>query len=200
LKIEKRSPSSPDYELAQEASKGDMQAFEQIYHKYHRQVYGVALRMTRSTAEAEDLTQDVFIHLHKKIGSFRGESTFSTWLHRFTVNKVLMQFRRNKVRRESTTEEDEMPTQVTLGTENPFRMAVIDRIALDEAIAELAPGYRMAFVLHDIEGYEHAEIARMLGCSVGTTKSQLHKARMKLRLLLKQRACPQEQLALTEDV
>jgi RNA polymerase sigma-70 factor (ECF subfamily) len=185
LNLDRPWSTLPDYELAQEASKGDMRAFEQIYHRHHRRVYGVALRMTRNAADAEDLAQDVFIHLHKKIGSFRGESTFATWLHRFTVNKVLMHFRKSSYRREQTTDEGETPLQITLGTENQDQMSVIDRIALDKAIAQLPPGYLMAFVLHDIEGYEHAEIARMLGCSVGTTKSQLHKARMKLRRLLK---------------
>lgn len=179
-----RGVSPPDYDLAQRAAKGDLLAFEQIYQGYYRRVYGLAFRMTRNVVEAEDLTQDVFIHLYKKIGSFRGESAFATWLHRFTVNRVLMHFRKSSVKREQTTETGETPLQVTQGTNNPHQMAVVDRIMLDQAITELAPGYRITFVLHDVEGYEHAEIARMLGCSVGTTKSQLHKARMKLRKLL----------------
>ena len=198
LKIGARQ-SATDYELAQKAAKGDIEAFELIYRNYYRRVYGLAFRMTRQVVEAEDLTQDVFVHLYKKIGSFRGESTFATWLHRFTVNRILMHFRKSSVKREQTTETGETPLRVTLGTENPHQMAVIDRILLDQAITELAPGYRITFVLHDVEGYEHAEIARMLGCSVGTTKSQLHKARMKLRKLLARQAQPQEQ-ALTRAV
>jgi RNA polymerase sigma-70 factor, ECF subfamily len=161
-----------------------MEAFEQIYQNYYRRVYGLTFRMTRNVVDAEDLTQEVFVHLHRKIGSFRGESAFATWLHRFTINRVLMHFRKSSVKREQTTETGEAPLQVTPGTSNPHQMAVIDRILLDKAITQLPPGYRITFVLHDVEGYEHSEIARMLGCSVGTTKSQLHKARMKLRKLL----------------
>ena len=179
-----RGATSADYELAQRAAKGEMLAFEQIYQSYYRRVYGLTFRMTRNTVEAEDLTQDVFIHLYKKIGSFRGESSFATWLHRFTVNRVLMHFRKSSVKRERTSEDGETPLQVVLGTDNPHQMAVVDRILLDQAIKDLPPGYRMTFILHDVEGYEHAEIAKMMGCSTGTTKSQLHKARMKLRKLL----------------
>jgi RNA polymerase sigma-70 factor (ECF subfamily) len=97
-----------------------------------------------------------------------------------------MHFRRRNVKLELTTEEGEMPEQVVQGTENPKAMPVIDRIELDRAIAKLPPGYHTVFVLHDVEGHEHEEIARMLNVAVGTSKSQLHKARMKLRALLKQ--------------
>lgn len=176
-----------DYELAQMSGKGDMEAFAQLYQRHNRRVYSVCLRMSGNVAEAEDLAQDVFVQLFRKIGSFRGESAFTTWLHRLTVNQVLMHFRKRAVRKEKTSESDELPEQVTIGTENPRRMPVLDRIGLDRAIVQLARGYRTVFVLHDVEGYEHGEIARMLGCSVGTSKSQLHKARMKLRGLLKQR-------------
>ncbi|HEY0097532.1 MAG TPA: RNA polymerase sigma factor, partial [Pyrinomonadaceae bacterium] len=137
-------------------------------------------------AEAEDLAQEAFIQLFRKIGSFRGESAFTTWLHRLTVNQVLMHFRKRGVRLEQTTDDGETPVQIVAGTQNPNSMPVVDRIALDRAIGQLPPGYRTVFVLHDVEGHEHEEIARMLGCSVGTSKSQLHKARMKLRTLLRQ--------------
>jgi len=149
--------------------------------------------MTGNVVEAEDLAQEVFIQLFRKIGSFRGESAFTTWLHRLTVNQVLMHFRKRGVRLEQTTEDGEAPIQIVKGTENPNAMPVVDRIALDKAIAQLPPGYRTVFTLHDIEGHEHEEIARMLGCSVGTSKSQLHKARMKLRGLLRQQNKPKEQ-------
>ncbi len=177
-----------DYELAQKSAVGDTTAFEQLYLRHHRRVYALCLRMMQNVAEAEDLTQDVFIQLHRKIGMFRGESAFTTWLHRMTVNQVLMYFRRKKnARGELTTVDGEEPVQIVAGTEDPGRMPVIDRIALDRAIANLPPGYRTVFVLHDVEGYEHEEIARTLGIAVGTSKSQLHKARMKLRSLLKRR-------------
>jgi RNA polymerase sigma-70 factor (ECF subfamily) len=142
--------------------------------------------MTQNVAEAEDLAQEAFIQLFRKIGSFRGESAFTTWLHRLTVNQVLMHFRKKGVRLEQTTDDGETPIQIVAGTQNPNQMPVVDRIALDRAIGQLPPGYRTVFVLHDVEGHEHEEIARMLGCSVGTSKSQLHKARMKLRTLLRQ--------------
>jgi len=177
-----------DYELAQASAAGDMVSFELLYERHHRRVYSLCLRMTANTAEAEDLAQEVFIQLFRKIGSFRGESAFTTWLHRLTVNQVLMHFRRKGVRLEQTTEDGESPVQVVRGTEDPARMRVVDRIALDKAVGQLPPGYRAVFVLHDVEGREHEEIARMLGCSVGTSKSQLHKARMKLRGLLRQQS------------
>ena len=173
-----------DFELTRAASGGDMAAFEELYSRHSRRVYSLCLRMTANTAEAEDLAQEVFIQLYRKVGSFRGESQFTTWLHRLTVNQVLMHFRRRGVRMEQTTEDGDVPQQAVKGTENHLHMPVVDRIALDKAVSQLPPGYRSVFVLHDVEGHEHEEVARLLGCSVGTSKSQLHKARMKLRMLL----------------
>ncbi|MEZ5428244.1 MAG: RNA polymerase sigma factor [Pyrinomonadaceae bacterium] len=179
-----------DFELTKRSAKGDMIAFEEIYQRHHRRVYSICLRMLKNTTEAEDLTQDVFIQLHRKIGSFRGDSAFTTWLHRLTVNQVLMHFRKRNVKFEKTTEEGDTPVQVVDGTNNPRKMPVVDKIALENAIEQLPNGYRNVFVLHDVEGYEHEEVARILGCSVGTSKSQLHKARLKLRKLLKRKAPP----------
>lgn len=177
--------TASDYALAQRAAAGDMQGFEELYRRHHRRVYSLCFRMTGNTQESEDLAQEAFIQLFRKIGSFRGDSAFTTWLHRLTVNQVLMHFRKRSVKLEKTTEEGETPVEIVKGTEDPNRMPVVDRIALDQAIAQLPPGYRTVFVLHDVEGHEHGEIARMLGVAVGTSKSQLHKARMKLRGLLK---------------
>ena len=179
-----------DIQLATAASKGDMAAFEEIYTRHHRRVYSICLRMLQNASEAEDLTQDVFIQLYRKIGSFRGDSAFTTWLHRMTVNQVLMHFRKRTVKFEKTTEEGETPDQVVTGTANPERMRIVDKIALDNAIAQLPDGYKNVFVLHDVEGFEHEEVARILGCSVGTSKSQLHKARLKLQKLLRKKANP----------
>ena len=182
--------NASDYELTQASANGDMGAFEEVYNRHHRRVYAICLRMLKNVTEAEDLTQDVFIQLYRKIGSFRGDSAFTTWLHRLTVNQVLMHFRKRNVKYEKTTEEGEAPLQIVGGTENPSKMPVVDKIALQNAIEQLPPGYKNVFILHDIEGYEHEEVARILGCSVGTSKSQLHKARLKLRKLLQKKANP----------
>jgi RNA polymerase sigma-70 factor (ECF subfamily) len=182
--------SAKDFELTQAAAAGNMVAFEEIYQRHHRRVYSICLRMLQNATEAEDLTQDVFIQLYRKIGSFRGDSAFTTWLHRLTVNQVLMHFRKRNVKFEKTTEEGETPVQIVGGTENPRKMPVVDKIAIENAIAQLPNGYRNVFVLHDVEGYEHEEVAKILGCSVGTSKSQLHKARLKLRKLLQKKAPP----------
>ena len=177
-------PNSSDLALCQLAAGGNLAAFEIIYQRYHRRTFSLTMRMTNNTSEAEDLTQEVFIQLFRKAGSFRGDSAFSTWLHRLTVNQVLMHFRRRSVKNEKVSDDGEMPEQTVHGTANPNKMPVVDRIALKNAIAELPNGYRNVFVLHDVEGYEHEEVARMMGISVGTSKSQLHKARLKLRGLL----------------
>ena len=182
--VETFDETAPDIQLCRLATGGNIPAFELLYERYHRRTYSLCLRMTSSQTEAEDLTQEVFIQLFRKIGSFRGDSAFSTWLHRLTVNQVLMHFRRRSVKNERTSEDGEMPEQSVPGTGNPNKMQVVDRIALKNAIAELPNGYRNVFVLHDVEGFEHEEVARMMGISVGTSKSQLHKARLKLRGLL----------------
>ncbi len=182
--------TAKDIELTKVAAHGDMAAFEEIYKRHHRRVYAVCLRMLQNPNEAEDLTQDVFIQLYRKIGSFRGDSAFTTWLHRMTVNQVLMHFRKRTVKYEKTTEEGETPVQMVPGTSNPERMRIVDKIAIDDAIEQLPAGYKNVFVLHDVEGFEHEEVARILGCSVGTSKSQLHKARLKLQKLLKKKANP----------
>ncbi|MGI8657139.1 MAG: RNA polymerase sigma factor [Pyrinomonadaceae bacterium] len=186
VEVEKTEPN--DYELAQKSAGGDMSAFEDLYRRHFRRVYSLALRMTGKPEEAEDLTQDTFTHLYKKIGSFRGESAFTTWLHRMTVNQVLMHFRKRKSRPEFTMDEDQTPIQIVQGTENQNRMPIVDKIILENAISKLPPGYRNVFVLHDVEGHEHGEVAKMLGISEGTSKSQLHKARLKLRGLIRQQA------------
>lgn len=182
--------TAKDFDLTRVAANGDMAAFEEVYKRHHRRVYSICLRMLQSPTEAEDLTQDVFIQLYRKIGSFRGDSAFTTWLHRMTVNQVLMHFRKRTVKYEKTTVEGDTPVQMVAGTANPERMRIVDKIALDNAIEQLPPGYKNVFILHDVEGFEHEEVARILGCSVGTSKSQLHKARLKLQKLLKKKANP----------
>jgi RNA polymerase sigma-70 factor (ECF subfamily) len=186
---EESAARDSDLTLARKAADGDARAFEELYRLYQRLVYGLCLRMTQNVAEAEDITQDVFILLHRKVGSFRGESLFTTWLHRLTVNQVLMRFRKSRSRREEALEDcDAQDFTVGFAHAGPNRLQLIDRMALDRALEKLPPGYRAAFILHDVEGYEHEEVAELLGCAVGTSKSQLHKARAKLRKILTQRS------------
>ena len=166
---------------------GQTQPFEEIFQLHHRRVYSICLRMTGNPTEAEDLTQDVFVQVFRKLGSFRGESALTTWLHRLTVNQVLMHFRKKHVRKEQLTEDGEMPVGLMVDRNRFNRSPVLERLALDEAIVQLPHGYRTVFVLHDVEGLEHSEIASLLGCSIGTSKSQLHRARMRMRFLLRRR-------------
>ncbi|HVG28939.1 MAG TPA: RNA polymerase sigma factor [Pyrinomonadaceae bacterium] len=182
---------SSDFALARRAARGDMAAFEEVYRRHHRRVYSLCLRMLCNAPEAEDLTQDVFVHLFRAIGGFRGESTLTTWLHRLTVNQVLMHFRRKKTRKKfHVSEGGEGLLDAINGDEVTGRTPALDQLALSEALAKLPPGYRTVLILHDVEGYEHEEIARLLGCAVGTSKSQLHKARLRVRKLLGARTPP----------
>lgn len=179
-----RSQTLSDLELARRAAAGDTAAFEQLYAQHHRRVYSLCLRMLGNASQAEDMTQEAFLQVYKKIGSFRGDSAFTTWLHRLTVNQVLMHFRKRGVKLEHTSEEGDFTNVVETPIQSTRRISMVDRLALEKAISELPPGYRTVFVLHDVEGYEHEEIANLLGVSIGTSKSQLHKARMRLRELL----------------
>jgi RNA polymerase sigma-70 factor (ECF subfamily) len=171
------------------AQQGDAPAFERIYEIHRRRVYSLCLRMVSNTTEAEDLTQEAFLQLFRKIGTFRGESAFSTWLHRLAVNVVLMRLRKKSLP-ESSLDEATDPDDEGDGPRRDFgapdlRLSgAVDRMNLQRAIEELPQGYRAVFVLHDVQGYEHNEIADIMGCSVGNSKSQLHKARMRLRELL----------------
>ena len=171
------------------AKQGDAEAFQALYDRHKRRVYSLCLRMTANTAEAEDLAQEAFLQLFRKIGTFRGESAFSTWLHRLSVNVVLMHLRKKSlpvVSLEETTQntEEDSPKK-DFGAEDLSLAGSIDRLQLQKAVESLPPGYRTIFVLHDVEGYEHNEIAGIVGCSIGNSKSQLHKARMKLRDILR---------------
>ncbi len=177
--------SAPVDEVLARAQAGDHQAFAQLYALHKRRIYSLCLRMVNNVAEAEDLTQEAFLQLHRKIATFRGDSAFSTWLHRLAVNVVLMHLRKKGLQLTSLDEAmeptpDEGPGR-SFGAPDLALAGSIDRLALERAIADLPAGYRLIFVLHDIEGYEHNEIASMLECSIGNSKSQLHKARLKLR-------------------
>lgn len=165
-----------------------------LYERHSRRVYSLCLRMTGNTAEAEDLTQEVFIQLIRKIDSFRGESKFTTWLHRLTVNQVLMHFRRRNARPEHRPAEIDLERLSRISVPE-LSQPLVERIVLDAALTQLPAGCRAVFLKFDVEGYKHHEIAELFGCSVGNSKSQLHKARRRLRRLLKVRIAvvrPQE--------
>ena len=178
-----------DTRMVNAAQQGEVEAMSWLYDKYRRRVFNLCLRMLRDQADAEDLTQDVFVQLFRKISTFRGESSFSTWLHRLAVNMVLMDIRSRHSKRysliplEPSNEEDESMYE-QLGREDKGLRGSIDRLMLKDALESLSPGYRMVFLLHDVHGYEHQEIAEILSCSVGNCKSQLHKARLKMRRLM----------------
>jgi RNA polymerase sigma-70 factor (ECF subfamily) len=175
-------------EAIERAKQGDEAAFEVLYNLHKRRVYSLCLRMVSNPAQAEDLAQEAFLQLFRKVGTFRGESAFSTWLHRMTVNVVLMNLRKKGlpvVSLEETIETDEESPKKELGGQDLKLTGSLDRLQLQRAIEKLPPGYKTIFVLHDVEGFEHNEIATMVGCSIGNSKSQLHKARLKLRDYLK---------------
>jgi RNA polymerase sigma-70 factor (ECF subfamily) len=173
-----------DLELAQRCRHGDAAAFEELYRAHAGRLYNLVLRMAGSTQEAEDLLQEVFLHAHRKLGSFRGDSSLGTWLYRLAVNHCLdfLRGRQAKMTRVTDSLDDE-------GAEEPAAVAptiptAVSRLDLERAIARLPPGCRAAFILHDVEGFEHHEVAKLMGVSEGTSKSQVHKARMKLRGML----------------
>jgi RNA polymerase sigma-70 factor (ECF subfamily) len=171
------------------AQEGDAGGFARLYQLHSRRVYSLCLQMVKDPIEAEDLTQDAFLRTFRKIQGFRGDSLFSTWLHRLTVNIVLMSLRKKKHPQISLDETFESQDEarkphVEFSVPDLNLNGVIDRINLESAINQLPSGCKKMLVLHDIQGYEHNEISRILGCTVGNSKSQLHKARVRLRQML----------------
>jgi RNA polymerase sigma-70 factor (ECF subfamily) len=185
-------PLTGDAAILALAQAGDHAAFAQLYALHKRRVYSLCLRMLGNVSEAEDLTQESFLQLHRKIATFRGDSAFSTWLHRLTINVVLMHLRKKGLNLISLDEaldpSPEHGPSRSFGAPDLRLSGSIDRMTLEKAVENLPAGYRLIFVLHDIEGYEHNEIATLLDCSIGNSKSQLHKARMKLREALRNTA------------
>lgn len=176
-----------DHELISRAQDGDPQACAAIFDLHRRRVYSTCLLMTKNVSDAEDLMQDAFIQIFRGLGSFRGDSAFSTWIYRVVVNTVLMTRRKRHLREVSLDEPvsvDYTPVQRELGGDDTELLGTVDRVALTQAANELPAGCRTIFILHEVEGYEHHEIAERLRCSIGNSKSQLHKARLKMRKLL----------------
>jgi len=181
----------PESKVIRMAQRGDEGAFERLYRLHSARVYALCMRMLRNPDEAEDSTQEVFLHVYRKIQGFRGASAFSTWLHRVAVNTVLMRIRGSKMAKaalventEGSNEESGMPRR-EWGAPDMNLEGYVDRVAIEKAIRQLPPRCKLMFVLYDIQGYAHSEIANLLGCSVGNAKSQLHKARVRLRKLLR---------------
>ena len=177
------------------AMQGDSECFECLYRKYSRRVFAICKRMINDESIAEDLVQETFLCAFRRLNTFRGDSLFSTWLHRIAVNAALMHIRRTKIDPCAKSVEiqpaDEDDFQRDFFTVRDHRlMSTADRIRLERAVGKLPPGYRIMFILHDIEGYEHSEIASLIGCSAGNTKSQLHKARKRLRQILADEGSP----------
>jgi RNA polymerase sigma-70 factor (ECF subfamily) len=191
------APRVSDTHLVERAQKGDRKAFEMLYVAHRRRVFNVCLRMIEDCGRAEELMQDTFVQVYRKLHTFRGQSAFTTWLHRISVNVVLMYIRQNRARAhevpiETNTEHDENNSlRESLGADDQRLNGAVDRVTLQNAVGQLPPGYRLVFVLHDVEGYQHHEIAEMLGCTVGNTKSQLHKARLAIRRYLRGEAMRQ---------
>lgn len=187
--IQPTPATTGDADLIARAQRGEEKAFESLFHAHKRRVYYLCLRMTGNTADAEDLTQEAFMQLFRKIHMFRGESAFSTWLHRLTVNIVLMRLRKKtpkEIHVASGNEDGKSDRpQKEFGAPDPALVGLVDRVSLKWAVPKLPKGCRRVFVLHDVLGCEHHEIAVMLGYSIGNSKSQLHKARLRLRKLLR---------------
>jgi RNA polymerase sigma-70 factor (ECF subfamily) len=164
-------------DLVTRAQGGDLAAFESLYRTHESRIYGLCLRMVADPTRAEDLTQESFVRAWEKLGSFRGKSAFSTWLHRLTVNVVLANIRSRGRRKDDINASDEL---YAVPDPRP-RKEPSSRIDLDRAIKTLPAKARMVFVLHDVEGYRHQEIGEIMGIAVGTSKAHLHRARGILR-------------------
>jgi RNA polymerase sigma-70 factor (ECF subfamily) len=191
MTMKQRTDGLSEKQLVQQAQLGDKEAFARLYETHKQRVYAICLRITREKTEAEDCAQEAFLQCFLRLSTFRGESALSTWLYRLTVNVVLMRLRANHVKPVSldtsgTAEDFGESAILNACPVDDMRLSgAIDRITLHRALRELPPGYRTIFLLHDVEGKAHSEIARQLGCSIGNSKSQLHQARTRLRRFLR---------------
>lgn len=187
--MQRETEVTSEVELVERAQQGDEGAFGELFTLYQRRVYLLCLHMTRRVEEAEDLTQTTFLKLLLKLPGFRRESAFSTWLYRVAVNEVLMHLRRTRhiltvpLHEVSTRDRECEPDG--WGREDPHLKSIVDRVDLRRAIAQLPSTYRTVFTLHDVQGYEHNEIALLTEASVGNSKSRLHRARQSLRQALR---------------
>jgi RNA polymerase sigma-70 factor (ECF subfamily) len=178
--VNRTDDESPD--LVARCQAGDIDAFEELYARHSGRIFSLASRMAGSPESGEDLLQEIFLQAYRKIGGFKGDAAVGTWLYRLALNHCLdfVRSRQAKMDKATGTIDDEYRAPVLAAQHD----SPVERIDLERAVEQLPPGCREVFVLHDIEGYEHREIAKMLGIAEGTSKSQVFKARMKLRALL----------------
>jgi len=175
-----------DMTLVERCRRGDLLAFEELYRAHAGRLFSVACRMLGNTADAEDLLQEIFLTAHRKLESFRGESSLGTWLYRLATNQCLDYLRSRAARAGHVTDAlDDDPTLADAGS-NRLADQTVTKMDLERALARLPEGCRAAFVLHDIEGLEHREVGDVLGIAEGTSKSQVHKARLRLRAILRE--------------
>jgi len=187
-RVDSKKAHSSDCDLVHQVLHGDPNAFAALFHRHKGKVYSVCLRMTNDPSLAEDLTQNTFFHVFRNLPQFRGQAAFSTWLYRITVNVVLMQFRRREthniaIGRHGRDQAHEIGQDVP--TTDKRLAGCLDRMDLARAIRALPDGYRTIYLLHDVVGYQHREISELLACSPGNSKSQLHKAKARIRKTLK---------------
>jgi RNA polymerase sigma-70 factor (ECF subfamily) len=170
--------------LVERCRNGELGAFEEVYRAHAGRLYSLAWRMVGNPTDAEDLVQEIFLSAHRKLDSFRGEAALGTWLYRLAMNQILDHLRSRAARAGQLTDGIEDATLIEDAMAHKLDASAIDRVDLERAMAQLPEGCRAAFVLHDVEGLEHREVADVLGVAEGTSKSQVHKARLRLRVLL----------------
>jgi RNA polymerase sigma-70 factor, ECF subfamily len=178
---------SAELDLVDRCRRGELGAFEELYRAHSGRLFSLAVRMLGNPADAEDQLQEIFLSAHRKLESFRGESALGTWLYRLGMNQILDHVRSRAARTGQLTDGLEDASLLADGGGHRLADRAIDRIDLERALAELPEGCRAAFVLHDVEGLEHKEVSEVLGIAEGTSKSQVHKARLRLRGLLRER-------------
>jgi len=178
----KETSGAREADLVGRCRAGDVEAFETIYNQHAARIYTLACRMAGSPQDGEDLLQEIFLQAHRKLASFKGDSSLGTWLYRLALNHCLdyVRSRRAKMSRLTDTLDAEGAMEPVAARETP-----IARVDLERALQQLPEGCREAFVLHDVEGFDHKEVAKLLGIAEGTSKSQVFKARSRLRGLLK---------------
>jgi RNA polymerase sigma-70 factor (ECF subfamily) len=184
------STEMPEAEAIEKARNGDVTGYESLYHLHRSRVYSLCLRFTGNAPDAEDLAQEVFLQVYRKISTFRGDAKFGSWLYRVAVNLAMMHFRRRRPREVSLNIPETLkPDSMQSWLHNQFWTSsfLVERVALGRALGSLSKARRSVVLLHDVNGFTHREVARRLGVASGTSKSQLHKAHVELRYILGRR-------------